>query len=54
MSSITISRGDKKQVYSSKLKKVKLKGLDAKRYCGKLIIKEDPIKLQRRLRDEWK
>lgn len=53
MSNITISRSDKKQAYSNKLKKVKLKGLDAKKYCGKLIIKEDPVKIQRRLRDEW-
>lgn len=53
MDKITITKIDQKRDYSKKLKQVKLKGLDAKKYCGKLIIKEDPIKLQRRLRDEW-
>jgi hypothetical protein len=53
MRSITIKKADKKQAYSRKLEQVKMKGLDAKKYCGKLIIREDPVKLQRRLRDEW-
>lgn len=29
------------------------KGLNAKKYCGKIKIKEDPIKYQKDLRDEW-
>ena len=53
MRSITIKKADKKQAYSRKLEQVKMKGLDAKKYCGKLTIREDPVKLQRRLRDEW-
>jgi hypothetical protein len=27
---------------------------EAKKYCGKIIIKEDAIKIQKQLRDEWK
>ena len=29
------------------------KKLDAKRFCGVIKLKEDPLEIQRRLRDEW-
>ena len=29
------------------------KKLDAKKYCGVIRLKEDPLDIQRRLRDEW-
>jgi hypothetical protein len=29
------------------------KGLNAKKYCGTVKIKEDGLVLQKRLRDEW-
>ncbi len=53
MKTITIKREDQKQTYIKKLNKIVLKGLDAKKYCGKLKIKEDPLKIQKRLRNEW-
>ena len=30
------------------------KSLDAKKYFGILKLKEDPVKIQRKLRNEWK
>ena len=29
------------------------KGLDIKKYCGVLKLTEDPMVIQKRLRDEW-
>ena len=29
------------------------KGFDAKKYCGKIKLKEHPLEIQKRLRDEW-
>ncbi len=29
------------------------KKLDAKKYCGVIKLKEDPLIIQKRLRDEW-
>jgi hypothetical protein len=29
------------------------KGADTKKYCGTLAIKEDPMAIQKRLRNEW-
>jgi hypothetical protein len=30
------------------------KGFDAKKYCGVIKLKESPMTIQNRLRDEWK
>ncbi|APF20166.1 hypothetical protein [Caldithrix abyssi] len=54
MKTITITKKDRKQTYIRKLNQITLKGLDAKKYCGILKIEEDPLKIQKRLRDEWK
>lgn len=29
------------------------KKLDAKKYCGVITLKEDPLMIQKKLRDEW-
>lgn len=29
------------------------KGVDTKKFCGLLKLKEDPLAIQKRLRDEW-
>ena len=29
------------------------KGIDTKKYCGILKMKEDAVKIQKRMRDEW-
>ena len=54
MKTITITKKDRKQTYIRKLNQITLKGLDAKKYCGILKIEDDPLKIQKRLRDEWK
>ena len=36
-----------------KVRSVKDKGFDAKRFNGALALKGDPVKIQRALRDEW-
>jgi hypothetical protein len=30
------------------------KGFDANKFCGAIKLKEDPMDIQERLRDEWK
>lgn len=30
-----------------------VKGVDTKKYCGVLKLKDDPLVMQKRLRDEW-
>jgi len=37
------------QIYS----KVSSKAFDAKKHFGKIKLKEDPLEIQKRLRDEW-
>ena len=54
MNVITIKKSEKKSAYQRKLKQLKSAGMDAIKYCGKIIIKEDAIKIQKQLRDEWK
>jgi hypothetical protein len=34
-------------------KSVIWKGVDTKKFCGLLKLKEDPLLIQNRLRDEW-
>ncbi len=34
--------------------KKQTKGIDAKKYCGVLKLKEDALETQKQLRDEWK
>jgi hypothetical protein len=54
MNVINIKKSDKKSSYQKKLRLLKYKGLDAKRYCGKINLEEDPRASQRKLRNEWK
>ena len=53
MNVINIKRSDKKSLYQKKLRLLKYKGLDAKKYCGKIKLEEDPRESQRKLRNEW-
>jgi hypothetical protein len=52
----TIKKGaTKKEIHSlleSHSKKSK-KGIDIQKYCGVLNLKEDPLELQKKWRDEW-
>lgn len=36
------------------LKKVPRKGVDTKKYCGTIKLKDDPMAIQQKMRNEWK
>jgi len=54
MGIIKIKENEESPSYKKKLRRVKLKGLNTKKYCGKLKLTENPLEIQRRLRSEWK
>lgn len=50
-----IKKGDDKKSISTELAKIKSKkGLDPKKFCGILLLKENPNEIQKKMRDEWK
>jgi len=53
---VVIKKGESKESIQKKLNKLKGKGkkFPARKFLGILKIDEDPVKIQRRLRDEWK
>ncbi len=50
---ITIKKAESKTIYSKKLARLNDKGLDTKKYAGKIKISEDALIIQKRLRNEW-
>ncbi|WP_162923680.1 hypothetical protein [Arachidicoccus soli] len=36
-----------------KLSKLPTKGVDTKKYCGVIKLKEDPLAIQQKMRNEW-
>jgi predicted transcriptional regulator len=52
---ITIKKGTTREKIMDVLKKRKLKAkvLDLKKYCGSITLKEDPLEMQKKWRDEW-
>lgn len=50
-----IKKGMKKKEIHSLIsdKKKRKKGIDLKKYCGKVKLQEDPLMIQRKNRDEW-
>ena len=55
MTVITLKKNETKQITEKKVRHAEKqrKGLNAKQYCGKICLKEDPLTYQRRIRDEW-
>jgi hypothetical protein len=52
---IIIQQGTTKEKLDTLLKKLKIKkGVNAKKYCGVIHLKEDPLAIQKQLRDEWR
>jgi len=55
---ITLKKGATKKRIKSILEKLakelKLKGINAYEYCGKITFKNDPLEIQKELRNEWK
>jgi hypothetical protein len=49
-----IKQGSSKASIQQLLEKLKSrKGLDAKKYCGVIKLKENPLTIQKKVRDEW-
>ena len=45
---------DKKEIEEALSKLKSRKKFDAYKYCGTVKLKEDPLEIQKRMRDEWK
>ena len=44
---------DTKQLAKQIKKALETKGVDTHKYCGVLKLNEDPVVIQKRMRDEW-
>ena len=44
----------KKQIETIEKKLSKKNGVNVLKYCGTIKLKEDPLKIQKNLRNEWK
>jgi len=51
----TIEKGTSVEKIRQALKKrpAKIKCLDLKKYCGSISLKEDPLEMQKKWRNEW-
>ena len=56
MVTVIKSGASKKSIETSikKLSSSKKKGFDANKFCGVIKLNEEPLDIQKRLRDEWK
>lgn len=43
----------KKEMEAIAKKLTVVKGVDTKKYCGTIKLAEDPLVIQKRMRDEW-
>ncbi len=51
---VVLKQGATKEAIEKLLKKLKIKrGVNTKKYCGTIKLKEDPLTIQKNLRDEW-
>ena len=49
-----IKKGTDTKLLAKQLKKaLETKGVDTHKYCGVIKLKEDPLVIQKRMRDEW-
>ena len=49
-----IKKGTKKEDFDKKNCGIKnIKGFDSYKFCGIIKLKEDPLIIQKRMRDEW-
>ncbi len=50
-----IKKGSTPRCISQALKKLRnSKGLDAFKYCGTIHLQEDPLSIQKKMRNEWR
>ncbi|MBO9703257.1 MAG: hypothetical protein J7604_23785 [Sporocytophaga sp.] len=51
---VTIRKSSKKEEIEKILSTINVaKQLDVSKYCGKIKLSEDPLFIQKKLRDEW-
>jgi len=51
---VVLKKGSNKKEIEKALAKVKnKKKFDAYKYCGTVKLKEDPLEIQKKMRDEW-
>ncbi len=49
-----VRKGSNKKEAAKQLEKaLKTKGVDTRKYCGVIKLREDPLKIQKKMRDEW-
>jgi len=53
MVTVIKSSTSKAQIQKLLDKAMEVKGVDTHKYCGVIKLKEDPLEIQKRLRDEW-
>ena len=54
MSVIILKTDEKKNVARKIMSRLEAeKGLEAKKYCGKIELSDDPLQYQKKIRDEW-
>ena len=46
-------KSKEKILIALKKRTVKIKSPDLKKYCGSISLQEDPMELQKKMRDEW-
>ena len=50
-----LKKGTSKKSIQKILQRIRIKnGLDAFKYCGIIKLKEDPLLIQKQMRNEWK
>jgi hypothetical protein len=51
---LVLKKGASKKEMDELSKKLTVsKGVDTKKYCGVIKLKEDPLAIQKKMRDEW-
>ena len=53
MKTIIKQKEDHKKASAAFNKALQKKGVDTRKHCGVIRLKEDPLTLQKRMRDEW-
>ena len=43
----------KKEIHAKLKEALETKGVNTHKYCGTISLKEDPLTIQKKLRDEW-
>ena len=51
---LVLKKGANKKEMDNISEKLRVtKGVDTKKYCGAVKLKEDPLAIQKQMRDEW-